>query len=327
MHCSRSPGRGRPSGRSVSKWLISGVVLAVLIGAAAVAFLRNTPGPQSAPVSEIEHIHGLAVDPSDPRVLWIGTHGGLIRVTDGREWVRVGRQTYDMMGLTLHPTAPGMLLTSGHPGPTDRRPDPLGVEVSRDRGQTWRPLALAGRVDFHALAISRVDPRVLYGWNVAGRTGLYRSRDGGRTWQYLGNRGLESVFSLAAHSTIPTVVFAGTNRGLFLSEDTGETWRPADPVLSGVPVTVVEVHPKNPQIVYLYALNPELGLIRSDDGARQGRSIGFFLGDQDAVESLVLDPDNPEVVYFATFRGNLYRSADGGRTREPWVSRGKVIVR
>ncbi len=316
--------------RPAAKWWVLGLTVLILAGTGAVAYLiypRTPAGPYDRGVTEIQHIHGLVVDPSNPKVLWIGTHAGLIRVTDGKEWERIGRHTYDMMGFSVHPAGSNLLLTSGHPGPDDERPNPLGVEASRDGGHVWQPVALAGEADFHVMTISRADPQVVYAWNVSGQTGLYRTRDGGRNWDYLGDRGLERVYYLAAHPTKAAVVLAGTMRGLFISEDSGATWRSQNPALYGVPVTTIEVHPKDPRVMFAYAARPGLALIRSEDGGQQWTSVGFFLGDQDAVGNLALDPLNPRVLYFATLGGDLYRSADGGKSRELWVSRGRVVVR
>lgn len=321
-------GRAHGRGPTVGWWTL-GLVLVVLVAAALAAyFARLTAGlgPQAVVVTEINHAHGLAVDPWNPQILWVGSHAGLIRVANGQRWVRIGRQRYDMMGFTVSPAQPNVLLTSGHPGPGDRRPDPLGVEISRDGGQTWRRLSLAGEADFHALTINPSDPRVLYAWNVFGRTGLYRSRDGGRRWDFLGASGLGDVFYLAAHPRSADVVVAGTSRGLYLSKDAGQTWRPVTPVLAGMQVTAVEVHPKTPQVMYAYAARPGLGLVRSKDGGRQWTAVGVFLGDGDAVSNLALDPSDPEILYFATYGGDLFRSTDGGKTRQRWVSRGKVVA-
>lgn len=310
-------------------WWAALVVFLLLVAVAGVYLTRPRVRGESAAadVGEIPHIHGLAVDPRDSSTVWIGTHGSLVRVTAGR-WTRVGRQTYDMMGFNVHPDQPGVLLTSGHPGPGDRRPNPLGVEISRDGGQSWQPLALAGGADFHAMTISRADPRHMYAWNVSGRVGLYRSRDGARTWEYLGDRLPGRIFSLTAHPAKSSVLLAGTDRGLLVSEDGGMSWQahPSPDVLN-VPITAVEFHPGNPETAYAYAARAGLGLLRSSDGGRRWTAVGFFLGDRDAVGNLALDPRDPDVVYLATFNGDLYRSADGGRTRERWVSAGRIVGR
>lgn len=107
----------------------------------------------------------------------------------------------------------------------------------------------------HAMTISRADPQRLYAWNVSGRIGLYRSCDSGRTWEYLGDRVPGRVFYSTVYPAKGNVVFAGTDRGLLVSEDGGMSWRgylSADTL--NVPVTAVEFHPTNPEIVYRHLL-------------------------------------------------------------------------
>ncbi len=305
-----------------------GRALAALLGGLILLAMALRFGPRllsEFPVTEIGHAHALAVDPVNREILWIGGHNGLVRVTAGRVWRQIGRQRYDMMGFVMSPAGRGTLLTSGHPGPRDRKPEPLGVEISRDHGRTWRPLALAGNADFHAMAVSTANPQVLYAWNVSEREGLYRSRDGGRSWTLLGDRGLPRVFALATHPERPEVVLAGTAGGLLVSEDAGETWATLVSALRGVSISAVATHPRDPRIIYAYGMQPGLGLIRSQDGGRTWTSHGFFLGEQDAVEALAIDAEDVGIVYFATFNGDLYRSADGGKSREQWTSRGRIL--
>lgn len=305
-------------------WVISAVAVLAIAGSAAdglateaaVSRAREIPGP---------HIHGLAVDPLDPKVVWVAAHGGLLRIRNGR-WERVGNHTYDHMSFLVHPRQPRVLLTSGHPGPRDRRPNPLGVEVSRDGGLSWQPLALTGEADFHAAAQSWSDPRVLYGWNVARRAGLYRSRDGGRTWAYVGERGLSWVFSLTVHPRDPNTVFAATQEGLAVSRDGGERWQRLDGPLGRIPVTALAFHPREPHRVYAYAASPELGLVLSTDGGSTWSSLGVFLGAQDAVGYLALDPANSKVLYLSTLSADLYRSRDGGKTLDRLAQAGRVLA-
>ncbi|MDQ7851250.1 MAG: hypothetical protein QN152_08965 [Armatimonadota bacterium] len=308
---------GSGPGRGVAI-VVAGVVLLLVAVRMAPAFFNERPA------GEIGHAHGLAVDPTVRDVLWIGGHSGLVKVTAGRVWRQIGRQRYDMMGFVMSPAGGGTMFTSGHPGPHDRRPDPLGVEVSRDRGRTWRSLALAGQADFHALAVSTANPQVLYAWNVFGREGLYRSRDGGRSWTSLGAQGLGQVFALAAHPQRPEVVLAGTAGGLLVSENAGEIWT-TRAGLGKVTITAVATHPRDPRVIYAYGVPPGPGLVRSFDGGVTWTSQGFFLGSADAVEAMAVDPEDADVLYLATFNGDLYRSPDGGRSREQWLVRGKIL--
>ncbi len=321
--------RTLPHRSSTRWWWVLALAATAFVVVGTIAYFSRpdaTAGPQEVAVTEIEHVHGLAVDPSRADILWIGTHGSLIRVADGKRWTRIGAQTYDMMGFNVHPSEPNVFLTSGHPGPKDNRPNPLGIEISRDGGQTWKPVAMAGLADFHAMAISPADPQRLWAWNASGRAGLYRSQDGGKQWEYLRDSDLGGIFALAVHPQSPDVILAGASRGLNASTDAGVSWRIV-PSLSGMPVSSMAIHPKDPRIFYAYALRADLGLIRSADGGKQWTAVGFFLGPRDAVGNIALDPVDPNTLYFATHGGDLYRSRDGGKTRERWVAAGRISTR
>lgn len=314
----------KPSERKRVTARVPVVVLVLLIAAGVYAVWprsRAAP-PGEAEVTEFPHIHGMAVDPGDPDVLYLGTHGMLLKVINKTQWVRVGRSGYDLMGFNIHPTRPGTLITSGHPGPGDRRPNPLGLEVSRDGGQTWTPLSMAGLADFHAMAVSPADPQVIYAWNVSGRVGFYKSSDGGATWTVL-PASLRRVYALAALPGDPSRVVAGTDAGLLRSADGGITWTAA--TLINVPVTSVAVHPAQPQIWYAYAAPPGAGLMRSGDGGTTWAPTGFSVGDRDAVGYLAPHPTDPNQFYMATYESHLFWSGDGGRTQRQLARAGRVL--
>lgn len=302
------------------------LAIAVLVVPRAPARGNQSGSPTAA--TTISHIHGLAVDPFDSRVLWVATHSGLFRVAGRSAWTRAGNSEADMMGFVVHPSRRGVMLTSGHPAPAERRPNPLGVAISLDGGQRWESLALAGRADFHAMAISPAAPQTIYAWNVWRdlwqQEGLYRSRDGGLTWEPLGRAGLSEVFALRAHPQQPNTVLAATERGLLRSHDGGRSWTPLHFWLTGVAVTALDVHAGRPSIMYAYTGAAHLGLVRSTDAGRTWSSLGFHQGDGDHVTHLALDPKNPWVLYMATAGGSLFRSQDGGRSRQRMVNQGRV---
>ncbi|MGH2348914.1 MAG: F510_1955 family glycosylhydrolase, partial [bacterium] len=275
-------------------------------------------------VTEFPHIHGMGADPETADTLWLGTHGMLVKVVGTTQWIRIGQTNYDLMGFNVHPTKPGVLLTSGHPGAGDPRPNPLGVEMSEDGGEHWASLSMAGQADFHAMSVSPADPQVVYAWNVSGAVGFYRSRDGGRQWTHVPTT-FRQVFALAASPTNREEVWAGTDAGLFRSRDGGSAWQPVSPNVTGFPVTAIAIHMARPSNVYAYAAAPQFGLIRSNDGGNSWKPLGMFLGSEDAVGYLALDPKNPNLLYFATFSSDLYWSADGGRTRRQLVRGGQVL--
>ncbi len=280
--------------------------------------------PRFTPVDQLHHIHGLAVDPHDPNILYIATHGGLVRLVEGKRWEYVGEGRSDLMGFIHHPSERGVMYVSGHPDRASHLPNPIGVMVSRDGGQSWQPLALAGKVDLHAMTMSR-DGNTLYGWNVSGLPGPYRisAKDG--TWARVDAKGLGDVFSLAAHPERLGTLIAGIRGGLLRSQDEGRTWSPLSATLSGVLVTAVTYHPKNSKILYAYAMRPDLGLIRSDDGGERWKPLGFYLGEKEAVAVFAISPHQPVTLYLATFGSDLYQSKDGGQKWQPLAKQGRPV--
>ena len=280
--------------------------------------------PRFAPVDQLHHIHGLAVDPNDPTIVYIATHGGLVRLVDGKRWEYVGEGRSDLMGFTVHRSERGVMYVSGHPGPSSHLPNPIGVMVSRDEGQSWQPLALTGKVDLHAMTMS-ADGTTLFGWNAAASPGLYRIsvRDG--TWARVDAKGIQDVFGVAAHPQRADTLVAGTRGGLVVSRDGGRTWSPGSGALSGAPVTAVTYHPKNPEMLYAYAVAPQLGVVKSEDGGREWKSLGFFLGEKDAVGVFAISPHQSETIYLATFTSDLYQSNDGGKQWQPLLGHGKPV--
>jgi len=276
-------------------------------------------------VTQFHHIHGLAVDPKDPDVLFVATHGGLLRVVEDRQWEWVGEARHDYMGFTHHPQTQGTVFVSGHPQ-GGALPNPMGLLVSRDGGRTWQPLALRGQVDFHAMTIS-ADGGTLFGWNVMGSPGLYRVSTKDGAWKRLGAVALREVLSLAGHPKEPESLLAATRSGLLASRDGGNTWRLATSHLEGVSVTAVAYSPKDPLRLYAYAVRQDLGFIASSDGGKTWRATGLFLGSEDAIAVLAPSPHREQTIYMATFTSDLQKSTDGGGTWKALARKGKPVAR
>lgn len=298
---------------------VQGLVLVVALMTALL------PVEQAVPAAiQLHHIHGLAVDPSDPASVYVATHAGLVKGTRDRDWQFVGADRSDFMGFTVHPKVEGLLVASGHPVEGSPSPNPRGVIVSRDGGRTWRPLNLEGIADFHALTLSRADGDTLYGWNGGRNPGLYRVSLQSGAWRRVEARGLGEVFSLGAHAVERETVVAGTQGGLLVSRDGGQSWDHLGSALRGVPVTALALDPENPQVLFAYAVRPDLGLIQSVDGGLTWSSLGWFLGREDAVSHIALSRP-PGTIYLATFGSDLYRSPDGGRRWQRLIQGGRPI--
>ncbi|MFY8000631.1 MAG: hypothetical protein ACOVSW_18705 [Candidatus Kapaibacteriota bacterium] len=97
-----------------------------------------------------------------------------------------------------------------------------GLLSSDDDGNSWRVLT---QLDVRSLQVAG---SVVVAGTV--EDGIIRSVDGGRTWDFA-NNGLpgtaRTVFSFCSYTPHEMVLFAGTNAGIFRSNDSGATWRAA----------------------------------------------------------------------------------------------------
>lgn len=147
----------------------------------------------------------------------LATNEGLYRSSDrGLMWKRGPLQGTPLERILRHPVSRDLLTAWG----------PTGMWRSEDGGQTWTKLTLgdpAPRVQGAAFDPSN-SRRILIG--TAGQ-GIMASKDGGATWA-LSSAGLTNlnITSLVFHPTIPSIVYAGTDNGTFVSRDGGAVWTP-----------------------------------------------------------------------------------------------------
>lgn len=168
------------------------------------------------------HVHGLTVNPDNPKVLYVATHNGLVKRSETGEWfwMEPEKERADYMGFTTHPTDSKRFYASGHPHTGGN----LGFQVTENLGQDWKQISMPG-VDFHAMAVAPSNPNVFYAWPASGAQGFHTSTDGGKTWIKPRMVGLEATpFSLAVDPRNPSRVFATTRAGLYESTNSGNDW-------------------------------------------------------------------------------------------------------
>lgn len=258
-------------------------------------------------VSSISHGHGLAVDVSDPKKLYIATHEGLFVLMDDKNLYRVGKSKDDFMGFSPHPQDSQVLYTSGHP----QRGGNIGVQKSEDGGVTWQRISSGakGPVDFHAMEISAVNSDLMYGWH--GRS-MQRSRDGGKNWNII-NSGVSNVISMTAHPKEEKTLFVATNRGIQVTKDSGDTWEILSSELENDTITVVDVNPQDADFMLAYSTNQ--GMIRSIDGGQSWQKVDYTFGG-DVVLHVAFQKQNPDNVYTLTKSSSIYKSSDKGSS---WI--------
>ena len=258
---------------------------------------------ETIPIDRIEHIHDLAVDPDNGSRLYLATHNGLFLARPDGKATRIGSSTDDLMSFAVDPTNFDVFFASGHPVGGGN----FGVISSRDRGATWQRIAggVGGPVDFHAMAVSPADPKVIYGMF----KGLQVSRDAGRTWRNAGTVP-DKTFDLAGSLRDPDTIYAAAMGGLFISRDSGRNWNPA--FVQQRPVPLVEVSATGSVYAFVYGV----GLMASEESGPgwEMRSNGF--GDRYPVK-MAIDPNDPDRIHVVADTGAIVTSKDGGRS---WVS-------
>ncbi len=220
----------------------------------------------------------------------------------------------------------GTMLTSGHPGPNTDLPDPLGLMESKDNGENWGSKSLLGEVDFHVLTSNESTPNLLFGVIQMEmgdyKTGIYKSIDKGKSWENLKAEGLpEDLHGIYALLSLPNDkngLLAGTNQGVYRSEDGGRTWKVADGKRL---ITAFNVIPGSLDLVSYSITDDEAGMMMSKDNGSTWEKVGLDLG-KDAAAYFAIKPDQPEKIAAITFENNLLVSEDGGQNWETLMEKG-----
>ncbi len=285
-------------------YIIGGVIAFLVIGAFLFVIRSPDAGSTGATLTlatSFSHSHGIVVDPTDAKKVYIATHEGLY-LLQGTELFHVGTARDDLMGFSAHPTLSGVFFSSGHKA----RGGNIGFQKTADGGITWEPISigLGGAVDFHAMTVSPVNPDLVYGF-FGGK--LQRSTDGGRSWEYA--KGTIAPISLSADPINESVLYAATERGIQVSKDKGESWASLSPMLEGGVVTVVVFNPQNAK--QALAFSEKLGgMGKSVDGGLSWQRVNETFGGEMVL--YLAFSSTADAVYALTVKNSLYKSTDQG---------------
>lgn len=254
-----------------------------------------------------QSIGDIAIAPSDPNVVWVGTGESFIRSnvsigdgvyksTDaGKTWTHMGlEQTGRISRIVIDPHNPEIVLAAAEGncyGPEQQR----GVFRTTDGGKTWqRVLFVNPNTGASDLAMDPRNPRIL----LAGM------------WQFV-------IHTWGQNS-------GGPGSGVWISHDEGATWKQiVGHGLPGPPLgkIAVGIAPSDPN--RMYALietggNGRGSLWRSDDGGGEWRVVNYsrLLNERPHYYTrLMISPGNANEVYFPS--NQIWYTLDGGRTVYP----------
>lgn len=292
-------------------------------------------------------IGAIAIDPSKPETVWVGTGEPWVRNSvgvgrgvfksgdGGQNWASMGLQdTERIANVIVHPRQSDTVYVCalGHLWNANEE---RGVFRSTDGGKSWsKTLFVNGDTGCADLAIDPQEPDTLYAamWQVrrlpyfftsgGPASGLFKSRDGGKTWKK-SQSGLPGGdlgrIGLALAPSRPGTLYAlveSRNTAIFRSDDGGETWR--KPTEADLPFLVrarpfyfsnIQVDPTD----HLRLFVPNLYLSVSSNGGRSYETLGLGGAVHPDHHALWINPKDPRHLVLGT-DGGVYISRDRGGT-------------
>ncbi|GAC1415237.1 MAG: hypothetical protein NVSMB53_13680 [Gemmatimonadaceae bacterium] len=266
----------------------------------------------------------------------------------------------------------GATLTTMHllPSPAIAQREPLpgrAIAVSPPSSTTydssafaalkWREIGPFRGGRSVAVAGSSKRPNEYYFGTTGG--GVFKTTDAGITWgavtdKYFGG----TIGAIGVSESNPDIVSVGAGEypirgnvshgdGVWRTSDGGKTWTSLG-LAETRQISRVRVNPTNPDIVYVgaqghvFGPNTERGVYKTTDGGKTWRRI-LYRNDSTGITDLVLDPNNPEVIYAAFWQAwrtpwqlvsggagsGIFKSTDGGEhwtelTRNPGLPQGVI---
>jgi photosystem II stability/assembly factor-like uncharacterized protein len=229
-----------------------------------------------------------------------------------------GNQDDAVVSIAVHPTNANILYVATNEA----------VHKTRDGGQSWEQFASFSSRRVTTLAIDPKLPATVY----AGTMGdaVYKSPDGGQHW-LPHNVGLKEhvsfVNQFVFHPERTETIYLATTVGAFLTTDGGREWEERMAGMKEVHIVVsLAMDPTNSRLLYAGTTG---GAYRTQDGGASWQKVNTgLIPDQVlnaslalGINTLVVDPINPAVVYAGTTNG-LFRSTNRA---ESWQQIGQSM--
>ncbi len=168
--------------------------------------------------------------------------------------------------------------------------------------------------------------------------GVYKSTDAGKTWTNMGLRDSHHISRIVIHPRNPNTVYvaamghlftANSERGVFMTEDGGKTWKKSLFVDEKTGVIDLVMSRKNPRVLYAatYELTrkpwdldiggPGSGIWKTTDGGRTWKRLGGGLpsGRLGRI-GIDLYQANPDILYAVIENANLRKPTDAEAKRD-----------
>ena len=223
-------------------------------------------------------------------------------------------------------------------------PNNVTVDPSLYAGLTYRSLGFSRGGRSTTATGVRTQPLVYYFGSTGG--GVWKTDDAGMSWRNISDGFFGGgIGAIAVAEADPNVVYVGTGSacprgnvspgtGFYKSVNAGKSWQ-----FIGLPdagqVSRIQVHPKDPNLVYAAVLgnvfgeSDQRGVYRSKDGGTTWEKV-LFVSNRTGASDISMDLNNPRILYAGMWHmyrtpwtihsgsmdGGVYRSTDGGDTWE-----------
>lgn len=311
-----------------------------------------------APIFDGQHtgsVGALAVAPSDPNLIYVGSGEGLQRpdlsvgngmyksIDAGKTWQHLGlRDGRQIASIVIDPHNPNRLFVAvlGHPyGPNKER----GVYRSTDGGSSFQQVLYKDEnTGASEVALDPSDPQIVYAtlwaarqapWEIGNSfdgpgSGLFKSSDGGNTWKQLTQgiptfaQGLGRIgFAIAPNN--PKRMYAlidasAAYGGLYRSDDAGESWEKINNErrIWGRGSDFACVQVDPKDENSIYVANTTT--YRSNNGGKTFIGIKGAPGGDD-YHTIWINPQNPDIIFLGLDQGATL-SVNGGKTWSSWYN-------
>lgn len=251
----------------------------------------------------ILNIGSVAIQQSNPAVVWVGTGEG-----NPRNSLNLGE----------------------------------GIYKTQDGGKTWKRMGLEKTRNIHRLLIDPTNPNVVYAGAIGNpyaehsERGVFKTTDGGETWQkVLYTNDTSGVGDMIMDPKNPNKIFAamwqhrrtpwsmnsgGPGSGLYMTVDGGKNWKKLGKA-EGLPDgnygrIGLAISRSNPNRVYALVEATRNGLYRSDDGGYKWELVNsdpqWVTNRPFYFQEIAVDPENENRLWL--IYQMISASEDGGKT-------------
>jgi photosystem II stability/assembly factor-like uncharacterized protein len=248
----------------------------------------------------VSTIGDIAIAPSDPAVVWVGT---------------------------------------GEPNNRQSSSWGDGIYKSLDAGKTWQKMGLAATHHIGRIVIHPKNSEVVYAaalghlWGPNPERGVYKTTDGGKTWnQVLKINDDTGVSDIAMDPESPDTLYAaayerrrtpfgfnggGPDSAIYKTVDGGATWKK---LVKGLPYENggdtgrigLDVYRKDSNIVYAIVQHEKGGTYRSEDKGETWKKMGDTNPRPSYYSQIRVDPNNDLRIW--ELGAQMFYSEDGGKT-------------